>query len=165
METLLECVQDALGSEYPVCRTFINPGPDAPHDVCSRSTIDGVEVDGQLWVAHLTQTSGWPAPTGLPTTCATAFSNQIELGIVRCAEGKLTDQGNIPAADLITNDAIAQQRDRLILLNAILCCAPIEGKDIIVQDWTAIPPTGGCVGGVWTFYVRDAGCACSSMES
>ena len=165
MEALLDCVHDLLGSEYPVCRTFINPGPDAPHDVCSRGMIDGVEVDGQLWVAHLTTTSGWPAPTGLPTTCATTWTNQIELGIVRCAEGKLTDQGNVPAAGLITNDAVAQERDRLILREAIMCCMPVEGRDIIVQDWLAIPPAGGCVGGVWTFFVRDAGCDCGSLDS
>jgi hypothetical protein len=165
LQLLLECVQEALGDEDPVCRVFINPGPDAPHDVCSTAMIDGVEVNGQLWVAHLGTTSGWPSPTGLPTTCATTFTNRAEIGIVRCVESKLTDDGDIPDAVLITNDALAQERDRQTLLNAIICCMPVQGKDLVIEEWTPIPPAGGCVGGVWTFNIRDAGCSCGSMES
>ena len=160
LRALLECAEDAL-TEFPVCRSFINPGDDAAHDVCSRSG----ENDGQLWVAHLGSTPGWPSPTGEPTTCTTAWAEQIEIGIVRCARGKVTDQGTAPTVEQIIEDAENQERDRLILRQVILCCMPVEGKDLVVRGWEPIPPQGGCVGGLWTFAVRDAGCACGSLES
>lgn len=160
MNALLECATEAL-EEFPVCRAFINPGDDAPHDVCS---ISG-ENDGQLWVAHLGTTPGWPNPTGLPTTCAAAWADLVEIGIVRCARGKVTDQGTAPTAEAVTEDAENQQRDRLLLRQVIMCCMPVEGKDLVVRGWEPISPQGGCVGGVWTFSLRDAGCRCGNVGS
>lgn len=160
METLLACASEAI-CDHPVCREFINPGPDAPHDTCQTSKFG----DGQLWVAHLDEQPGWPSPTGLPTTCATLWTEVIELGIVRCARGKVTDQGTAPPAEDVSYDAEIQQRDRHALRQAILCCWGVEGKDLVIQSWVPIPPAGGCVGGVWTVAIRDGGCDCGSMGS
>jgi len=159
LEKLLACAVERI-SCYPTCRSFVHPGQDAVHDVCSMS--DG--HDGQLWVAHLGTQPGWPSPTGLPTNCATAWNDVIEVGIVRCARGKVTDQGTAPHPNLVTEDAMIQERDRILLRQAILCCLPIESRDMLIQDWEPIPPSGGCVGGVWTFYSRDDGCDCDSTE-
>lgn len=156
---LLQCAEEQI--DVPVCRTFINPGPDAPHDVCSKQR-DG--SDGQMWVGHLFSNEGWPVPTGLPTTCAAPFADQIEIGIVRCA-AKVNDQGEAPPADEVTADAYQQQADRIALRNAIQCCWSVDNLNIVIIDWTAIPPTGGCVGGVWTLSVRDGGCNCGNLES
>lgn len=158
LQELIDCAVEQL--EVPVCRTFVNPGPDAPHDVCSKKGT----ADGQMWVAHLNTQSGWPAPTGQPTTCATAFTDMVEIGITRCA-AKLTNQGDPPKETEVTADAYQQQEDRIALRNAILCCWSIEGKDLIIVGWEAIPPGGGCVGGVWTLEIRDGGCNCGSLES
>jgi hypothetical protein len=161
IDELLECSLD--GIDPPVCRSFKNPGPDAPHDVCEKAK-DG-STDGQLWIAHLGSNRGWPSPTGEPVICSAPFSEQIEIGIVRCAMSKLTDQGRVPAEELVTADADQQESDRLAIRNAILCCAAIEGRDMIIAGWQPIPPQGGCVGGIWTLFVRDAGCDCSNLES
>lgn len=157
LENLLTCAEEAI--DPPVCRAFKNPGPNAPHDVCETGPNG---TDGQLWVAHLTSQPGWPAPTGEPTTCATPFGEQFEMGVTRCAQGKLTDDGGPPDEDLVTADADQQEADRLALRNALLCCLGVEGKDLIIETWEATEPLGGCVGGVWTFTIRDAGCTCDS---
>ena len=146
----------------PVCRSFKNPGEDAPHDVCE-SSRDG--SDGQLWIAHLGSQPGWPQQDIEPTTCKTAWMEQIEVGVVRCAKSKLQDDGTPPTPEAVTEDAEQQEEDRLALRNAILCCSVIDGKDLIMVGWEPIEPLGGCVGGIWTFFIRDAGCDCGSFES
>lgn len=160
MQELLACAEEAL-CDRPVCRTFVNPGPDAPHDVCS-VTSNG---DGQLWIAHLDSQPGWPSPTGMPTTCATLWTEVIELGVVRCARGKVNDQGQLPSSESVTEDANIQEWDRFALRNAILCCWEVEGKDLVVQGWVPIPPAGGCVGGIWTVQIKDSGCRCGAWSS
>ena len=161
IDELFECSLAAI--DPPVCRSFKNPGEGAPHDNCEKNKSTG--ADGQLWVAHLGSTSGWPSPTGEPTVCSTPFSEHIEIGITRCVLSKLTDQGKPPSEELITADFEQQEADRLAIRNAMLCCAAIEGKDVIIEGWEPIDPQGGCVGGVWTLYVRDAGCDCNNIES
>lgn len=156
---LLECAQISL--DPPVCRVFKYPGDGAPHDVCS-TTPDG--ADGQLWVGHVNDVPGWPGGTGEPTTCATPFAATIEIGIVRCAKGKLKDNGKLPPAEDVTADAEQQDADRLAIRNAILCCLDIDSKDLIIEGWTPITPQGGCVGGVWTITIRDSGCDCGSWD-
>lgn len=161
IDELFECSLD--GIDPPVCRSFKNPGEGAPHDNCEKNRSTG--ADGQLWIAHLLSQAGWPSPTGEPTTCATPFTETIEIGIVRCAQGKVTDKGTPPPAELVTADAEQQESDRLAIRNAILCCSAIDAKDLIIGDWVPIDPQGGCVGGVWTVLIRDAGCNCNNIES
>jgi hypothetical protein len=158
LDELLDCAEESLTE--PVCKVFIHPGPGAPHDVCS-ATAHG---DGQLWIAHTGSQPGWPTPNGLPATCKTMWTETIELGIVRCARGKINDQGEPPAADLITEDSQRQDDDRVALRNAILCCFAIEGRDLLIIGWEPIPPQGGCVGGVWVIQIRDGGCDCGVWE-
>jgi hypothetical protein len=160
LEQLLECALDQL--ETPVCRSFINPGSNAPHDSCEK-TADG---DGQLWVANITSTAGWPTTTTDPIICATPFAETIELGITRCAQGKLRDVSPyVPPPEDVTADAIQQQVDKLALKNAILCCWGVSGKDLLPPIWQPIEPFGGCVGGTWTIVVRDGSCLCAPVES
>ena len=156
---LLECAEELV---FPaVCRSFWHPGPEAPHDVCSASVdAEGNEVNGQLWIGYIVEQPGWPEPTGEPMTCTTPFTVTLELGIVRCAQGIVDDDGNAPDADLITADAQQQYDDRIALRRAIMCCWTVEHKDIVLVDWTATPPQGGCVGGTWTVQLRDSTCAC-----
>ena len=156
LEALLACAEEEI--DPPVCRAFWHPGPDAPHDVCETGAGG---VDGQLWVALLTTNQGWPSPDGEPTSCASAWTDNIEIGIVRCARGKLGDDGAIPPADDVTADAQQQIEDRDALRRAILCCLDVENKDIIVEGWEAVAPLGGCVGGTWTLRSRHAGCDCT----
>jgi len=156
LRTLLECAVTAI--ETPVCRSFINPGDGAAHDNCEKTA----DSNGQLWVGNLTDTAGWPALTSDPITCATPFAVSIELGIVRCAQGKLKDTPPyIPDAELVTADAEQQQTDKQALKTAILCCWGVSGKDLLPPIWTPINPQGGCVGGVWTIILRDASCVCT----
>lgn len=163
LDELFNCALSLI--EVPVCRSFKNPGDGAPHDYCEGKVIDGVYADGQLWVAHISSVAGWPDSDGSPITCATSFTETYELGIVRCAQGKLEDGLQIPDQDLITADAEQQEEDRLALKNAFLCCAAIDGRDILPPVWEPISPLGGCVGGTWLLSIRDGGCVCESWES
>ena len=161
LEQLLECAEAQL--ETPVCRSFINPGANAPHDSCEKGPNGS---DGQLWVANIGSTAGWPQFTGDPITCATPFAETIELGITRCALGKLKDTAPwVPPAEDVTTDALQQQTDKLALKNAILCCWGVSGKDMLPPIWEPIEPFGGCVGGTWTIVLRDATCLCEPVES
>lgn len=160
LEALLICAEDAV--DPPVCRAFWNPGPEAPYDVCETMTVEGTVVNGQLWVGNTFTSEGWPISTSDPTSCRSNWTDLIEVGIVRCAQGVINDDGNAPDADLITADAQQQLQDRNSLREAILCCFDIEHVDLFVESWTPIPPEGGCVGGRWTIRVRDAGCDCGS---
>lgn len=156
LRDLLDCVQCDL--DPPVCRAFIHPGPEAPHDVCESGPGGS---NGQVWVGVTATTEGFPFPTPDPTTCRSNWTDFIEVGIVRCAKGTLTDDMDIPDANLITEDAIQQLADRDALRDAILCCLGLDGKDLLIEAWTPIPPQGGCVGGTWTFRSKDAGCTCN----
>ena len=161
LEQLLECAEAQL--ETPVCRSFINPGANAPYDSCEKGPNGS---DGQLWVANIGSTAGWPQFTGDPITCATPFAETIELGITRCALGKLKDTAPwVPPAEDVTTDALQQQTDKLALKNAILCCWGVSGKDMLPPIWEPIEPFGGCVGGTWTIVLRDATCLCEPVES
>lgn len=151
---LLTCAAESV--EPSVCRSFINPGGEAPHDNCESCG----DENGQVWVGHLGTTPGWPSPTGEPTTCATAWADEIEIGIVRCAQGKVQDDGTPPHEDDVTADAQTQEADRVALRDAILCCLGVDSKDLVVVGWEPISPQGGCVGGIWTILVRDGGCNC-----
>jgi hypothetical protein len=158
LEQLLKCAKAQLLT--PVCRSFIHPGSNAPHDSCEESNGS----NGQLWVANITSIAGWPAPTGNPITCATPFAETIELGITRCALGKLRDVSPfVPKPEDVTADAVQQQIDKLALKNAILCCWGVSGKDLLPPIWEPIEPQGGCVGGTWTIVIRDASCLCEPV--
>jgi hypothetical protein len=160
LQQLLQCAIDQL--ETPVCRSFINPGDNAPHDSCEAAGGS----DGQLWVANTSSTAGWPTTNSDPITCATPFAETIELGITRCAQGKLQDTSPyVPPPALVTADAVQQQVDKLALKNAILCCLGVSGKDLLPPIWEPIEPQGGCVGGTWTFVLRDGSCLCEPAES
>jgi hypothetical protein len=151
---LLACALEQL--ETPVCRSFINPGPNAPHDVCESNG----EHNGQLWVANLDSVAGWPTQSTLPITCAVPYADQVEVGIVRCAQSVLEGVNLIPDAELVTADATQQQDDKDALKRAILCCWAVDGRDLLAPIWEPITPQGGCVGGIWTITIRDASCSC-----
>lgn len=147
---LLQCAETSL--TVAPCRSFINPGPLPAFDVC--------EDGGQLWVAHVQITPSWPEPSGTPNRCGTNMTARVELGVLRCAEGVLQDDGSPPLAQAITNDALQQQLDRSELLTAIECCWSVDSMDYILDLWTPIIPQGGCVGGFWSLRLRVGGCAC-----
>lgn len=157
---LLACAEEALDPKP--CRVFKYPGERATHDNCQK-TSDG---NGQLWVANLDTYPGWPEGQGIhQTTCALQYADKIEVGVVRCAQGKIGDDFKSPDASLVTADAEMQQEDKEALRRAILCCFVQEGSDVEIDKWEAIKPKGGCVGGVWTIKVKDSGCSCNDVES
>lgn len=161
---LLECAEARLST--PVCRAFIHPGPNAVWDNCEVSVDEeGVERNGQLWVAHLTTVPNWPVPTGLPSPCPTQWAAQVEVGTARCQQGKLTDDLTPPDPDLVTADAALQQVDRNELLQAILCCWGLEEKDLVFDRWESFEPLGGCVVNRWLLRVRIGTCRCDDVQS
>lgn len=159
---LLDCASEAI--DPPACRVFINPGGVAPFDNCSVSD-DGLS-NGQVWVGHTGSQAGWPGITAEALTCATMWFETYEVGVVRCAQGVIEDDGSSPDPDLVTADAQQQEEDRLALRRAIMCCLAVEGRDIVMTDgWEPVEPEGGCVGGTWSFAIRDSGCGCDQPDS
>lgn len=142
-QDLLDCVElDPIA-----CRTVIHPGPNVPFDVCSKGASGS---DGQLWVSVDAITPGWPQPAGTPTSCTQQLTVTWSLGVVRCA-ATVDDAGQAPPATAVAADQAQQMADADALWTAVACCWPTSGRDLIIDRWDAIPPDGGCVGGVWTF--------------
>lgn len=154
LNALLTCAEANL--TLPVCRAFLNPGVIPAFDVCTGDE----NGNGQLWVGVFQQTPNWPAGTGLPSACPTQWTAVIQIGVVRCVQGVIQDDGQPPDADLITNDATQQLLDRWELLEAIQCCWQIEARDMVFDFWQSIDPQGGCVGGYWQLRVKIGGCQC-----
>lgn len=159
LQSLRDCALDNV--EPLPCRTFIHPGVDAPWDTCTSNEVDG--TDGQLWVAHLRTTPGWPPAArqaSTPRPCEHQDTAFFELGIIRCAKGVVRDDGSPPDEDNITADSEQQQADRWSLREAIACCFETDRRNVLMSEWVATSPLGGCVGGTWEIAVRIGNCSC-----
>lgn len=125
------------------CRVAVYPGIQVPWDSCE-SGCGGGDSDGQLWANLVSFTA-----TGQGACQRITFTALV--GIVRCEKGKLTDEG-FPAAELTEADATQQAADADSIWRAFYCCEnrPDALRDISLVNWTALGPSGGCVGGQWT---------------
>lgn len=162
LNELLDCAYEALSLKP--CRYFLNPGPNAALDSCGRKVEDGVEYDGQLWVALNNMQPNWPIPTGLPSECPKLYTGTVELGIARCA-AVINDNGQPPPVDAITANAEQQIIDRWELFQAISCCWSVEGKDWLINQWVVREVSGGCTLGTWHLRLRIGGCTCQEPHS
>jgi hypothetical protein len=137
-----------------VCRSFITTAEEVPWDNCCTCDLgDGMEGNGQAWVAVSTIEPLNTLTSGQTSVCGHKWLATVRVGIVRCARGVLDDNGNPPTEDAVTYDAQQVLLDRLVILNAIRCGfgSVVEPSDVTSQPWTALGPSGGCVGGVQQF--------------
>jgi len=150
----------------PPCRVVLSPGLDIAWDACGASPCSD-ERDGQLWANITTMTM---TADGAGTCERVTWT--ADVGIVRCA-ATLQDDGSAPTVAAVEYDAWQQATDADIIRYAIRCCPdrPEQVGDLQLVSWTALGPSGGCVGGAWTIsgvledccgsvptFVRPPGC-------
>lgn len=128
------------------CRVVLSPGLDIAWDSCGDHACADGGRDGQLW-ANITTMTIVNSSAG---SCE-RINWTADVGIVRCA-ATLQEDGSAPPVAAEEHDAWQQAADADRIRYAIRCC---EGRSELVQDlsfvsWTALGPSGGCVGGAWT---------------
>jgi len=131
----------------PPCRVVLSPGLDIAWDSCGEAgCADPDGRDGQLW-ANITTMATVNSSAG---SCE-RINWTADIGIVRCA-ATLQEDGSAPTVAAEEHDAWQQAADADMLWQAIRCCPtrPESVQDITLVNWTALGPSGGCVGGVWT---------------
>lgn len=127
------------------CRTVLSPGLDIAWDSCGDSCGENGR-DGQLW-ANITTMEAVTEGGG---TCE-RITWTADVGIVRCA-ATLQEDGSPPAPAAEEHDAWQQAADADMIRYAIRCCPTRREtmQDLQLVNWTALGPSGGCVGGAWT---------------
>jgi hypothetical protein len=161
---LLECLVDRL-EHYgvPACRTFLQPGADAPWDACGLSE-GGAE--GQAWVGieRVYPVRPFPLEDTTEQRCSPyEYAADVVLGVLRCA-ATLDSNGNPPPVEAVLADSQAQTRDMAIVREALLCCYRLEVDsdpgEFRLGSWEPLGPAGGCVGGQWRATIRVPACPC-----
>lgn len=133
------CVEGALRDCGDLCSFQIAPGGAPVVDSCGCD--EGCEGHGWLTVL-----SGSPYTTFgsevRADNCASMMQVDVEAGLLRCypVEEDATD----PAT--LTELSLALVADMMALRMGLLCCPDV---DVILSGYRALPPSGGCVGGVW----------------
>jgi hypothetical protein len=156
LQDLLDCVtnQFAECDRLPGLVSLV-PGASVAHDNCC-------EDGGQLYVrlAGLFP-SGRPFPTAdtVQRCGVTLLAARVMVGAIRCAH-TLDDEGNPPAAELMTDDALQGTADALTILRALTCCESRWVKISSVERWNPVGPQGGCAGGEWGVILGLDWCGC-----
>lgn len=144
--SILECVKNRLST--PVALVTVAPGASVAYDNC---------CDGELWI-RVTGT----APVADPVKasgelCVTRTQVNIEIGVIRCALGVISDRG-FPTAAEMTADAMQTFKDRIEVLEGLTCCDYPRLTNLRVGTWTPLGPNSGCVGGQWAASFRIDDC-------
>lgn len=154
------------GFDVPVCRAFLAPGQQVPWDTCCECPSGS---EGQAWVAVERMYPVAPFPqqdAGAQRCHPTEYAADIVVGILRCAH-TVDDQGNAPAAAVVTGDAAKVARDRKIILDTLLCDFLDDDADpgtFRLGAWTPLGPGGGCVGGSWSATIAVPACRCAEIS-
>lgn len=154
LEALLGCVQATLlECDVPVCRAFLSTAAQPPWDVCCECG-EGV---GQLWVSV---DRVEPVLGNNASKCGNIWEANVWIGVMRCAEVQ-DASGDAPSADVLTAEAVAIMRDRMLVMQAIRCCWVAEPDDWTIGPWQSLGPMGGCVGGRQNITIRFVDPRCS----
>lgn len=166
-QALLTAVTDRLdGFAVPVCRAFLAPGAQVPWDTCCDC---GSGAEGQAWVAveRMYPANGLAQDTSPQRCHPREYAADVVVGILRCAH-TVDDQGNAPAASVVSADAEKVARDRKILRDALLCGFVGEEGDpgeFRLGVWQPLGPGGGCVGGAWSATIAVPACRCEEIPA
>lgn len=125
------------------CRVAVYPGVQVPWDTCGDNGC--TSKDGQLWANLVSFTA-----TGQGECERVTFTAIV--GVVRCEKGRVRDDGKLPRVEDTEADATQQAADADSIWEAFHCCVnrPDSLRDVSLTNWTALGPSGGCVGGQWT---------------
>lgn len=135
-----QIIEDGNGN---VCFCGIMPGSEVAMDYFGECT-------DACGMAYVTLETGTPANgIGVENTqvnnCGSAFTFDVEIGILRCVEAG-DEHGAPPTPESLNETAHVQFADILTMRRAVQCCNP---KPYILGAYTPYGPTGGAVGGTF----------------
>lgn len=152
-ESILDCACQALAEqEEPWEGTCcVHPGQVAFDSCC--------EDGGQAWarVVKVFPTARFPMQDSSadPSTCQTAWSIELEIGVLRCVCFDMCD------CEVTQENARKVYGDAEAVLRGIQCCFEggfCGGLDYRISEQTIIGPEGGCGGSKVTLFVRHQVC-------
>lgn len=158
--SLLECLCEALEGSTGgrPCQCCLSVGP-PPADYCCECPSG---ASGQAWVRVLSifPSSTFPARTTALPKCGAAlmYAVELEVGTYRCV-ATIDDDGTPPTCEQTTRD-VEVQLDDAAAMRAAACCFRDQdgGRTLVVGEWRAIPPSGGCAGGSMSVTVAAYDC-------
>ena len=137
--SLAACVEAEMRACLDLCSFEISPGGTPAFDSCG---CDGCEGRGWITVtgASTYSTLGQDVPSG---RCDMPLQLNLDAGLLRCYP---VSEDQPDPADL-TDLSLLLLNDMMAVRRGLLCCTDL---DVITIGYRPIPPTGGCVGGVWS---------------
>lgn len=138
------CAQLAGSVAGPVCRCMVVHNTGIPvMDGCDCTCEPAGHGDGWVRLVRLEPEIGLNLAT--PQACPTGYQAVIELGAYRCVV--TPDDGEaLPERD-VTDMALMLLADMNATLRVLQCCEALRDRDIGVDFWQPIGPSGGCAGG------------------
>lgn len=153
---LRDCLCEQLKSSMygPVCRCMIVHGFALP-------IMDGCDCDcdqegqGDAWVRLVRLEPEVTLQMVSPQPCPTGWQAVVEMGSYRCVPTPDDGEEELPMdARVVTDSALALLADMNALLRVLGCCDALRDRDVGVDFWQAVGPSGGCAGG--TLQIRVA---------
>lgn len=150
-QIILDCALVALNdADAPPCKSFLSPSPNPVWDDCCAC---GRGREGQLWVSTLGAEPILPF-RGAP--CGRQFRVTFQVGLTRCAHS-MGENGEVPTAAQINEDATKMFRDRKALFAALDCCVvdtlDLDMTQYTIGPWEVEPQQGGCQAQLVNFLV------------
>lgn len=144
------CCQLESSLRGPTCRCVIRhalstPSMDACDCNCGVDPATGTDGQGDAWV-RLVQLQ--PEATSLPLgshACPQGWTAIIELGTYRCIT--LPEEAGPLAAQDENDIAMDMLSDMNAMVRALGCCEALTDRDVGVDFWQPLGPSGGCAGG------------------
>lgn len=158
IQKALDCLIEQLAAcGVPVAYASLVPGS-TPGQLCCAATEDG---DGQAWASAR---SIAPDPGEGTNPCGWMYRVEAILAIQRCTP-VVDDQGIFPSAEELDDAATQMYLDAAMMRQALVCCWPaaagLDRDDWGLGAWTATDPSGGCAGGVQSFWFITNDCRCA----
>lgn len=135
----------------PVCRCMVVHNFSLPvMDGCDCTCEPAGQGDGWVRLVRLEPELSFN-PVG-SSACPVGWQAVIELGAYRCVQ--VPEEAEPLPAQTVTDDALKLLSDMNAMLRVLGCCPAFADRDVGVELWQPIGPSGGCAGG--TLQIRVA---------
>lgn len=141
------CEKAATVGAGPMCFCGQVASPVPSWDYCGQCDGDHCGM-AYVVVTEAFPYEGFPEPLEY-ALCDRPLAINIHVGALRCAPMP-SDNGTLPNEADHMDSHLAVIADMGAIYEAVTCCG---FRDVATSGWTALPETGGCVGGRWEFTV------------